>query len=395
MENPRNLSTNSIGFCLLPSELIHRILLNLLIPEILCLKSLNKSLSDLISDQHFVRYYNSRSKSTTWLFVYKKRWHRDAVLHGFSNQSDRWFKLQIVNLLKPLISPGESIYFLTASGDVFLFSSNTRKAVIAVNLSAKTVKRIPPSPLGPRGTSSWRRSGMKLVSGSNSFRFLFAELVENRPVLFVYTSETDKWLSMEARENFAGLPRGFQREDDYIFLNVVNGPYESVVMMAGFESDDAPVVVRPRFEGGGDDEQQLTVGYSWGNVIDRLYVHGDGHMLIIKSNGVGDADTGARMLNGIELWALGSSGGQWERNSKVPSRIMEEIMKPYRVIMGCLERRDGVIRAVLLSNCEVLWDIIWLSYDINRCYWTLIPVPNCNMKGLNMAGIAFSSGLTL
>ncbi|KAF2310708.1 hypothetical protein GH714_016498 [Hevea brasiliensis] len=232
MENPRNLSTNSIGFCLLPSELIHRILLNLLIPEILCLKSLNKSLSDLISDQH----------------------------------------LYAITIRDRSLPPG---------------SSSTRNAGIATLCftAFPTVKRIPPSPLGPRGTSSWRRSGMKLVSGSNSFRFLFAELVENRPVLFVYTSETDKWLSMEARENFAGLPRGFQREDDYIFLNVVNGPYESVVMMAGLESDDAPVVVRPRFEGGRDDEQQLTVGYSWGNVIDRLYVHGDGHMLIIKSNG--------------------------------------------------------------------------------------------------------------
>ncbi|XP_021592980.1 uncharacterized protein LOC110600427 [Manihot esculenta] len=394
MENPRNLP-NSVGFCLLPSELIHRILLNLAIPEILFIKSLNKSFSDLISDQIFVRYYNLRSRSTTWLFVFKKRWHRDSVLHGFSDQSDRWFKLQIANLLKPLISPGESIYFLAASGDVFLFSFNSRKEVIAVNLSAKTVKKIPPSPLGPRGTSSWRRSGMKLVSGSNSFRFLFAELVENRPVLFLYSSETDKWLSIEARENIERLPRGFQREGNYIFLNVVNGPYESVIMIAGLETFDAPIVVRPRFEGGREDGQQLTVGFSWGNVIDRLHVYGDGHMLIIKSNGVGDASTGARMLNDIELWGLVTSGGQWERDSKVPSKIIEEIKKPYRVIMGCLERREEIIRAVLLSNYEGLWDIIWLSYDIGRGYWNWIPVPNCNMKGLNMAGIAFSSGLSL
>ncbi|EEF33022.1 uncharacterized protein LOC8276207 [Ricinus communis] len=395
MENPRNSSSNAIGFCLLPCELIQHILLNLALPEIIGLKSLNKSISDIISDQVFVREYNSKSRSTNWLFVYKKRWHRDAVLHGFTDHSDRWFKLQIADLLKPIICTGDSVYFLAASGNFFLFSCNSLKEVIAVNLACKTVKKIPPSPLGPRGTSSWRRSGMKLVSRSNSFRFLFAELVETRPVLFVYASETDTWRSMEGKEHVDKLPRGSQRVGDYIYLNVVNGPYESVVMAIALESPDEPLVVRLRFGGERDDGERLTVGFSWGNVTDRLYVYGDGYMLVIKSNGVGDAETGARVLNDIELWGLGSSGRRWEYNSRIPSEIMETIKKPYRVIMGCLEHRDGVIRAALLSNFEGLWDIIWLCYNLQRCYWTWVPLPICKMKGLNMAGIAFSSGLTL
>ncbi|KDP32342.1 hypothetical protein JCGZ_13267 [Jatropha curcas] len=237
---------------------------------------------------------------------------------------------------------------------------------------------------------------MKLVSGSDNFRFLFTELVDNEPVLFVYASETNTWLSVKARGDSGSFPRGNQRESDYIFLNVVNGPYESLVVAVSLKSGAQPIVVRPRFYREREEEQQqLTVGFSWGNVIDRLYVYGDGHMLIIKSNGVGDADTGARMLNGIELWGLGLNGRQWEYNSEVPCKLMEQIKKPYRVIMGCLERREGVIRAVLLSNFEGLWDIIWVCYDTGRCSWNWIPVPGCKMKGLNMAGIAFSSGLTL
>ncbi|XP_065850907.1 uncharacterized protein [Euphorbia lathyris] len=377
MENPGNVS---VGFCLLPSELIQYILVNLAFPEIIRLKSLNKSISQLISDQVFIRDYNSRSKSTSWLFVYKKRWHRDAVLHGFSDHSDRWFKLQIANLLKPIIPPGETIYFLASTANIFLFSCNTLKEVIAVDLGNKTVKKIPESPLGPRGTSSWRRSGMKLVGGSDSFRFLFAELVNEQPVLYVYSSESGRWQTKVAEAEVSD--RIERDKGDCIFVNVVNGPHESVIISVGLESYEDPVVIRARLRLNGGGE----------NVIDKLHVYGDGQMLIIKSK----AEREGRMLNEIEVWGLGREW-EWELKTRVPKRIIEEIKKEYRVIMGCLEKREGVIRVALMSNYEGLWDIIWLSYHIEACYWTWIPLPNIttNMKGLNMAGISFSSSLTL
>ncbi|KAJ4845704.1 hypothetical protein Tsubulata_042417 [Turnera subulata] len=403
MENHGNLSkanAAAIGFCLLPSELIQNILLYLALPEIMHVKSLNKSIADIVSCRDFVREYNSQSSSRTWLFVYKKRWHRDAILHGFTDQSNRWFSIQIASFFKLLICPGENIYFLTASGNFFLFVCNTRREVIAVNFVTKTVKRIPSSPLGPRGTSSWRRSGMKLVSGPDHFRFLFAELVDGHPVLFVYSSETDRWQSVEAREEGLDVyPRGNQVAADHIFLNVVNGPHESMVIAVDLDGDDAPIILRPRFYHGqnGRQPQSTVVGFSLENIFDRMYVYGDGQVLIIKSKGGhhDDVDAGVRTVNGIELWGLGLDGRHWVYLSKVPCEIVDQIKKPYRVMRGCLQRRNGIIRVCLLSNFEGSWDIIWLSYDIKRSHWTWVPLPEYKTTGLNMAGIAFSSGLTL
>ena len=143
---------------------MQNIFLSLVLPEIIRLKLVSKSFSHIISDHNFLRECNLRSSSTTWLFVYKKRWLRDAVLHSFTDRSDRWFRIPISRLLKPINFHGEDLYFLMASGNFFMFASNTVREIIAVNLVTMTVKRIPPSPLGPRGTSSWRRSGMKLVT---------------------------------------------------------------------------------------------------------------------------------------------------------------------------------------------------------------------------------------
>ena len=394
MDNHRNSTTSAIGFCLLPSELIQNILLYLVLPQIIQLKLVSKSIAHLISDQGFIREYNIRSRSTTWLFVYKKRWPRDLMLHGFTDQSERWFQIPIAKSLRPIISPGEDLYFLTASGNFFLFVSNTMKVVISVNLVTKTVKKIPPSPLGPRGTSSWRRSGMKLVAGppgSDHFRFLFVELVENRPILFVYDSQSEKWESMEVKENVANLPCLSERESHYIYLSVINGRSESVLIVVNSHGTTSkPLILRPRFGGGGVDDGQLTVRFSWGNVIDRLHVYGDGHMMIMISDGIDKM-----MLTGIELWGLRLDGRYWQYISKVPSKLMEQIKKPYGVMVGCLEERDGIVRAALMSNFEGLWHIIWLTYDIKTRHWIRVIVPDCKMKGSNMAGIAFSSGITL
>ena len=238
---------------------------------------------------------------------------------------------------------------------------------------------------------------MRLVSdpdGSEHFRFLFAEFVGNRPVLFVYDSETDTWKSTEAEENGANgmLPRGGGR----VFLSVVHGPRESV-LVASTPQCDEPVVLRPRFDprGGGGDDGGLTVGFSWGNVIDRLHVYGDGYMMIVKSEGARRVVGNLRVLKGVELWGLSLDGSNWEFVSMVPGEVMKVIEKPYGVMMGCLEEKNGIVRAALVSNCEGFWDMIWLSFDTKSSHWTWIPLPDCRMKGWNMAGISFSSGLTL
>lgn len=238
---------------------------------------------------------------------------------------------------------------------------------------------------------------MKLVtdpSGSGHFRFMFAEFVGNRPVLFVYDSKTDTWRSTEAqeKENSVFLPRG----GAHVFLSVVHGPRESVLVATTPECD-APVVVRPRFYDARGIGGELTVGFSWGNVIDRLHVYGDGYMMIVKSEGENRNNRGCmrRLLKGVELWGLSLDGRKWEFVSSVPGEVMRVIEKPYGVMMGCLEEKNGIIRVALVSNYEGFWDMLWLSFDTKWNRWNWMPLPDCKMKGWNMAGISFSSGLTL
>lgn len=395
MESHRN-SASTVGFSLLPSELIQCIFLRLSLPDIFPLRSVSKSIGSMFSDQDFVRNYNLHSSIATWLFIYKKRWHRDTVLYGVTDCSNRWFKILSAQLLKSIVPPSEDLYFLTASGNFFLFALNGSQEMISVNPVTKMVKKIPPSPLGRRGTSSWRRSGMKLLSGppgSCHFRFLFTELHENNPILFEYDSETDKWQSINARENNGDLSCGNKNGRDCIFLSAYNGWNESVIIVVG--NSGTPVVVRPRFDGGWNEEGRLAVGFSWGNAIDQLHVYGDGNMMIVRSDGVDDGNKKVRTLKGVEIWSLSSNGRRWEPISKVTREIIDEIKRPYGVMMGCLDERDGIIRAILMSNLEGVWDMIWLSYDNESRQWSWAPLPDCKMKGSNMAGISFSSGLTL
>lgn len=232
---------------------------------------------------------------------------------------------------------------------------------------------------------------MKLVtdpSGSGHFRFYFAEFVGNRPVLFVYDSITDTWKSTEAEEKGGDgvLPRG----GVHVFLSVVHGPRESV-LVASMPECDAPVVLRPRF----NDAGGLTVGFNWGNMIDRLHVYGDGYTMIVKSEGDIGNRRSVRVLKGVELWGLSLDGRKWEFVSSVPGDVMRVIEKPYGVMMGCLEEKNGIIRAALVSNCEGFWDMLLLSFDTKSNRWNWMPLPDCKMKGWNLAGISFSAGLTL
>lgn len=392
MDGDRNRPANAVGLCLLPSDLLQDIFFRLALPEILRLRSVSRSLSSLISGDDFRRLYALRSLSETWLFLYKKRSSRDSLLHGFNDRSGRWFQIPVAAILLSAVHPGEDLYFLTASGDFFLFASNSRRELIAVNLTANAVKKIPASPLGPRGTSSWRRSGLKLIAGppgSDRFMFLFAELHENRPVLYAYCSETDTWRSAVPADNDQSSTRVGQR--DRVFLSVIHRRRESVIISAGTESD-RPVVFRPRFDGG--VEEGLAVGLIAGDGADRLHVYGDGKMVVVRSDGE-DEGTRVRAFVSIEMWGLSSDGNGWDFISKVPKELMERIRKPYGVMMGCLEERGGTIRVVLLSNYKGSWDLIWLSYDVDGGDWKWVPLPDDGTKGLNMAGIAFSSALRL
>ncbi|XP_068649142.1 uncharacterized protein [Aristolochia californica] len=389
----RNSISTALGFCLLPSELLEDIFLRLALPEILRLKSVSRNLNTFISRDDFRRIYDYRSTSETWIFLFKKRFPRDSVLHGFSDRSGRWFKIPIARAFFHVVNPGEDLYFLTASGDFFLFASNYHRELIALNLMKNTVKRIPSSPLGPRGTSSWRRSGLKLIAGppgSDTFLFLFAELYQNRPFLFRYSSETDTWQSTEA-------------VDANVHSHTVNGDKKAVVlsvihrrgdsMMLSIDPHgDRPAVYRPRFDGGA--EEALAVGLVSGSSPDRLHVYGDGKMVVVRSDGE-NVVTGGRVFRCVEVWGLTADGGGWEFVSRVPERLLETIKKPYGAMMGCLEERDGVVRVVLLSNYKGSWDIIWLSYGVVSGEWRWVPLPDCGTKELNMAGIAISSGLRL
>ncbi|KAK9101878.1 hypothetical protein Sjap_019132 [Stephania japonica] len=380
------IGSRSAGLCLLPSELIQDILLRLPLPELLRLKSVSKTLFAVISADDFRRECNSRSISDTWLFVYKKRSPRDSGLHGFSYRSARWFKISSV---AGLLSPGEDLFLLAASGDFFLFASNNRAGgdLIAVNLTLRTAKKLPHCPLGPRGTSSWRRSGLKLISGpagSDRFRFLFAELHENRPVLLEYFSESDSWRCVQAREyTQQGSPRG-------VFLSVVHRRNDSVLLAASGE-DDEPVIVRPRFDAAAMDD--LAIGFSSGGRIKRLHVFGDGYVTVVRSESVSGSEK-ERVMTWIEVQGLSVDGRSWEFVSSAPSGLIPK--KAYVAMTGCIEERDGVVRVVLMmSNWEGLWEIVWLSFDLRSKVWKWVPLPECRMKGSNMAGMTLSSGLTL
>ncbi|KAF6148974.1 hypothetical protein GIB67_043285 [Kingdonia uniflora] len=247
------INCRTIGFSLLPSELIQDIFLRLALPEIHRVKSVSKTLTPVITCKHFLREYNVRSVTDSWVFVYKKRSSlRDSVLYGFTDRLNRWFSIPVYGLLSGVVPPGDDLYFLTASGDFFLFASNRRQELIAVNFSLNTVKKIPSSLLGPRGTSSWRRSGLKLISGppgSDRFRFLFAERYMNRPVLFEYNSESDTWRIVQTSGN---QPCGDRSEN--VYLSVTHHGSESVILGVRPQlglGDELPVILRPRFDNEG------------------------------------------------------------------------------------------------------------------------------------------------
>ncbi|THU59110.1 hypothetical protein C4D60_Mb03t21540 [Musa balbisiana] len=395
------MTTTAVGLCLLPAELVQEIFFRLALPDLFRLRSVSRDLGSLVSGGDFRRLYNLRSgRGGGWLFVYKKRPPRDSVLRGFNDRSGRWFHIPVAGILAPAVPPGEDLYFLAASGGLFLFASNGRRELLVVNLATRAVRRIPPSPLGPRGTSSWRRAGLKLVAdpyGADRFRFLFAEMVGNRPVLFEYSSDVDAWRAIQASEGATGGGSVGGRD---VCLNLVHIGGESVVLSCAGEGggrDERPPAVahRPRFPEGFQGGPPVGMTTS-----DRFHVYGDGNVAVVRSaaadvagSGGSSATTRARVVTSVQLLGLSEIGSEWELTSTAPAAVVEEALRrrPYGVMMGCVVEREGVVGIVLMSNCRGSWGLAWLSYHRAQRKWACVPVPDCGTKGLNMAGIALSS----
>ncbi|KAJ6842144.1 F-box domain containing protein [Iris pallida] len=366
-------TTTTVGLCLLPSDLLHDIFLRLPLPYLHRLRSVSTSLTSLLTSRDFRRLHRSLSDST-WLFLLTKRPpSRSSLLRGFHRRSLRWFTF-------PLLPPDldNDLYFLSASGNFFLFTSNSLLRLVAVDLAAATAtaRALPLCPLGPRGTSSWRRSGFKLLSSSSSssFRFLFADLHRGRPALFEYSSATDAWRSVLAESSDGGqhVTRGGGGGGGggTIFLNVS----DFVLVVAGVndeEEEAVPVVYyyTPRMlEGLG--------------AVGRLHVYGDGMAAVVSTVASGG---GRRSVTSVELW--GPRGGQeWEMVTRVPEGLFGS--GDYGVMKGCLEERDGVVWLVLVSNLRGDWAIVWLGYHRRTEEWEWVPVADPGAKGFNMAGIA-------
>ncbi|KAK1265172.1 hypothetical protein QJS04_geneDACA021364 [Acorus gramineus] len=357
----------AVGLHLLPTELLHDILSRLPPSDLLLLlRSVSLSVfSPFAASPDFLRLHDSLHSSSAWLFLLHKHWPSHFSLRAVSDRSTHWLRLP----LPPLDDP----YLLAASGDDFLFSSNSHRELIAYNSSSRAYRRIPISPLGRRGTDSWRRSGLKLVpgpAGSGGFRFIFAELHQNKPTQFEYCSDTDAWRSLEAEEAAEARPI------DGLLLNIVNFEHESVLMRVS----ERPTVLRPRFNNG-------SVG------SDGLHVYGDGWVAVVRSAEV--AGEGGRVLKGVDLYGLGSDYREWEMVSSVPKAALLKVGRAFSVMRGCLEEKGGVVRVVLLSDFRGSRDLIWLCYERSRCEWTWIPVPETGQRGSNMAGMSLSSGLGL
>ncbi|KAG9459413.1 hypothetical protein H6P81_003921 [Aristolochia fimbriata] len=386
-------TSTDLAFYLLPSELLQDIFLRLALPDILRLKSVSRNLNSFVSRDDFRQIYDRKSTADPWIFLFKKRSPpRDSLLRGFSHRSRCWCSIPI-----PRAFHGHDLYFLTTSGDFFLFASNYHGDLLAFNLRRNTLERVPPAgPLGPRGTSSWRRSSLKLIAGppgSDAFSFLFADLYRNRPFLFRYSSATQAWTWKPAQEaaDDGAAPRVLNGR---VVLSVVHNRGESVMVSADpAEIGDAPpAVLRPRFGAVGNASAVGLVSGS--SPEERLHVYGDGKMVVVRSDG-GKKVAGGRIFRCVEVWGLTADGRGWEFVTRVPQGLLERVKKPYRAMMGCLEERNGVLSLVLLSNYKGSWDIIWLSYGIGNGDWTWVPLPDCGTKDLNMAGIAISSGLCL
>ena len=111
--SPASSAATALGpLLLLPSELLHEILLRLAVPELLRVRSVARPLSSLISSPDFRRLYHLSSASSGpgpaagWLLLFKKLPPRDAAIRGFHGPSGRWFRIPVSAILAPAVPGG-------------------------------------------------------------------------------------------------------------------------------------------------------------------------------------------------------------------------------------------------------------------------------------------------
>ncbi|KAF3791875.1 hypothetical protein EJ110_NYTH11848 [Nymphaea thermarum] len=362
------------GFSVLPSELIENIILRLPLPEIICLSSACKGLNSMISSVEFQRKYNKLS-SDNWIFVFKKQPFKKSTIFGFSSACNRWFRFPIAQLLEPVVSPGEDIYLLAASAGFFLFSLNNCQELVVTNPVSKSTQKIPTNPLGRRGTSSWRRPSMKLIGNrtSGSFKFMFIEDLGQGPVLYLYRSATNMWSITEAQE----MTR--QVKENMVFLTAAH------IVGVSLETNVAACIYRPSSEEG---SQGLSIGLLGAYMTGPLHIYGDGRLVVVRSESI---DGRSRAIKEIEIWGLNLDGRKWKLFGRTPHSLLESVRKPFEVLTGRLEDREGVVRVILVSYFEGRWNMLWISYDSLKMDWHMAELPEFGMKGINIAGVAISS----
>ncbi|KAK3031138.1 hypothetical protein RJ639_035136 [Escallonia herrerae] len=383
MEGRRLPATNCVGFCLLPSELMEYIFIRLASPDICRLRCVSKPIASILREREFVRNYNDQHRSSTWLFFYNKPAdHDDAALHGFTDRSNRWFKILVHDLLKSVVDSGEYLYFLTASGSNFLFALNTRNEFVLVNPMTRTVRKI----VCPSKIFSGPDTSIKLLIGPpGSDRFcIIRNQIYGRKSFMVYDSNADLWQT--------------RRLNERVDLSLVSGcVLLSVVDWFSKRTNIVCVSQRDHPEAVSIWPELAYADSSW----ERHYplhgyrVIGDGKMAVVRSDGIDVKNHRVRMLKGVELWGLTANGKRWEFISETSREIVARIKQPYGMMKGCLEERNGTIRVALMFNFQGVWDIIRLNYDIGRKNWTRVVLPSCQMKGSSMVGISFSNDLVL
>ncbi|ERM97091.1 uncharacterized protein LOC18425041 [Amborella trichopoda] len=369
--HPPSADENSSEICQIPGEILQSILLRLPFSDLLITRSTCKCLAGEISGQEFRSLYDKTSQEN-WLYLYKKKPLKTSSILAYSDMCRRWFKIPIAGIFASAINSGEDLYLLAASKGFVLFALNRGGELVAGNLVSGAVKKIPAGPLGPRRTCTWRRYGLTMVAGTSSFEFLFAESIGGQPVVFVYNSETESWRVIIAKPfgNFSARKREI--------LSASHVGEHSTLVSIDRESDMASIL-RPKFEG------KIFSVY-------ETHVFGDGWMMVVKSEGFG---TCGRVMTHVEIWGLGLGGERWELRGQAPREMLERESRVYDVMMGCLEERESVIRAVLVSNLKGKWDMVWVCFDMMREKWEFNFLPQCDMEGGNIAGIAISSSLPL
>lgn len=90
--------------------------------------------------------------------------------------------------------------------------------------------------------------------------------------------------------------------------------------------NDAPVILRLRFYVRGIEEERLAIGFITGNTSNRLQVHGNGYIMIVKSDSVDNSGVRVRVFSCVEVWGLSVDGKLWVLILNVPHEFLIETL---------------------------------------------------------------------